>query len=264
MKPTRGGVFGWSIIGLAAVLVLLFYIVFHGSRQTIMESSYRIRDEASREISERVASFLSKAPEAAQQFQLELNRGLVDGRDLLAIESAQFVLLLSNRDISEVTFTYAVQTGFDVNGNIQLAASPRGQISVMRGTDDRGQERWWSRHVRQEGERFAAESRELESSARFSALPLRREGTTDIPDPTSHPTFMTPTSQNFFGQLLWSDLHWSQLDAQLPATQRRAEVSVQQAITDAEGTPPFARPQQSTPLPFRARLSANCLAISQG
>ena len=77
MKPTRGGVFGWSIIGLAAVLVLLFYIVFHGSRQTIMESSYRIRDEASREISERVASFLSKAPEAAQQFQLELNRGLV-------------------------------------------------------------------------------------------------------------------------------------------------------------------------------------------
>ncbi len=176
-----------------------------------------------------------RRPKTARQFQLELNRGLVDGRDPVAIESAQFGLLLSNRDISEVTFTYAVQTGFDANGNIQLAASPRGQISVMRGADDRGQERWWSRHVRQEGERFVAESRELESSARFSALPLRREGTTDIPDPTLHPTFMTPASQNFFGQLLWSDLHWSQLDAQLPATQRRAEVSVQQAITDAEG-----------------------------
>ena len=235
MKPTLGRIFGWSIIGLAAVLGLLFYVVFHGSQQTIMESSHRIRDQASNEISERVASFLSKAPEAARQFQLELNRGLVDGRDLLAIESAQFGVLLSNRDISEVTFTYAVQTGFDANGNIQLAASPRGQISVMRGTGDRGQERWWSRHVRQEGEHFAAESRELEPSARFSALPLRPEGTADIPDPTSHPTFMTPASQNFFGQLLWSDLHWSELDAQLPATQRRAEVSVQQAITDAEG-----------------------------
>jgi len=235
VKPTLGRIFGLSIIGLAAVLGLLFYVVFDESQQTIMESSDRIRDQASNEISERVASFLSKAPEAVRQFQLELNRGLVDGRDLLAIESAQFGLLLSNRDISEVTFTYAVQTGFDANGNIQLAASPRGQISVMRGTDDRGEERWWSRHVRQEGEGFAAESRELESSARFSALPLRREGTTDIPDPTLHPTFMTPASQNFFGQLLWSDLHWSQLDVQLPATQRRAEVSVQQAITDAEG-----------------------------
>jgi adenylate cyclase len=163
VKPTLGRLFGWSIIGLAAVLGLLFYIVFRGSRQTIMESSDRIRDGASRKIGERVASFLSKAPEAARQFQLELNRGLVDGRDPLAIESAQFGLLLSNRDISEVTFTYAVQTGFDANGNIQLAASPRGQISVI-----------------------------------FRA------------------------------------------------------------------TPPFARPQQSTPLPFRARLSANCLAISQG
>jgi adenylate cyclase len=235
VKPTLGQVFGWSLIGLAAVLGLLFEIVFHGSWQTIMESSDRIRDGASREISERVTTFLSKAPETARQFQLELNRGLVDVRDQVAIESAQFALLLSNRDISEVTFTYAVQTGFDANGNIQLAESPRGQLNVMRGTDKRGMERWWSRHIRQEGNGFVAESRELESNPHFSTLPLLREPTTDIPDPTSHPTFTTPASQNFFGQLLWSDLHWSQLDAQLPAPQRRAEVSVQQSITDADG-----------------------------
>ena len=50
-----------------------------------------------------------------------------------------------------------------------------------------------------------------------------------------HPTFTTPAREDFSGQLLWSDLHWSQLDVELPESQRRAEVSVQQVITDAAG-----------------------------
>ena len=90
VKPTLGQVFGLSLLGLAAILALLFYIVFQLSRETIIESSERIRDGASREISERVTSFLSKAPDTAEQFQLELNRGLVDARDPLAVEPALF------------------------------------------------------------------------------------------------------------------------------------------------------------------------------
>ncbi|HEV2718188.1 MAG TPA: hypothetical protein VGU64_23185, partial [Terriglobales bacterium] len=67
MKPTLGQIFGLSLLGLALILAVLFYIVFRGSRQTIMESSDRIRDGASREISGRVTNFLSKAPETARQ-----------------------------------------------------------------------------------------------------------------------------------------------------------------------------------------------------
>ena len=85
-----------------------------------MESSNRIRDGASREISQRVTTFLSRAPETARQFQLELNRGLLDARDHLALEAALFSLLLSNRDISELTFTYGEKTGFDADGALQL------------------------------------------------------------------------------------------------------------------------------------------------
>ena len=88
MKPTLGQIFGFSLLGLAAVLAGLFYIVFHGSRETIMESSDRIRDGASREISERVTTFLSKAPERLRQFQRELSLGLVDARDPIAVEPA--------------------------------------------------------------------------------------------------------------------------------------------------------------------------------
>ena len=51
MKPTLGQIFGLSLLGLAIILAVLFYIVFHESQKTIIESSNRIRDGASREIS---------------------------------------------------------------------------------------------------------------------------------------------------------------------------------------------------------------------
>jgi adenylate cyclase len=235
VKPTLGQIFGLSLLGLAIILAILFYVVFRQSQETIIESSNRIRDGATREISQRVTTFLSRAPETARQFQLEFNRGLLDARDHLALEAALFSLLLSNRDISELTFTYSEKTGFDADGALQLATTPRGQISVVRSSIGQDDERWWSRHIKQEAGGFVSERRELESSARFSTLPLHRESRTDIPDPTTHPTFTTPAQQNFFGQLLWSDLHWSQLDAELQPSQRRAEVSVQQTMTDADG-----------------------------
>ena len=39
--------------------------------------------------------------------------------------------------------------------------------------------------------------------------------------------------QGFHGQLLWSDFHWSQLDAKQPQDRRDIEVSVQQTVADA-------------------------------
>ena len=235
MKPTLGQVFGLSLLGLAAVLALLFYVVFDGSRETIIESSERIRDGASREISERVASFLSKAPRAVQQFQRELNRGLLDPHDPLAIERALFALLLSDQDIDEFTFTYGEKISFAEDGALQLAAAPRGQLSVLRGRGAKGEDRFWSRYIHQESAAFVTDRRELEAISSFTASAFRREPGPTVPDPTSHPTFTTPAQKDFYGRILWSDLHWSQLDAGLPESQRRVEVSVQQVVTDLAG-----------------------------
>src|SRR6266496_202399 len=232
---TLGQAFVLSLLGLATALSLLFYIVFHGSRETIIESSERIRDGASREISERVTNLLSKAPAAVQQFQREVNGGLVDARDLLAIEPALFTLLLSDRDIGEVTLTYGDKIGFDDDGALQLAARSRGQLSGVHTPNTKGEDQFWSRHIHEEVDGFVADRRELEPTPRFATLPSRRESGAPIPDPTLHPTFTTPAREDFSGQLLWSDLHWSQLDVELPESQRRAEVSVQQVITDAAG-----------------------------
>ena len=235
MKPTLGQVFGLSLLGLAAVLSLLFYMVFHLSRETIIESSERVRDGASREIGERVTNFLSKAPDAVEQFQQEVDRGLVDARDPLAIEPTLFTLLLSTRDMAEMTFTYGKKIDFDEHGALRLATTPRGQVSVVRASTAKQEDRFWSRHIRQENGAFVADRRELDPSSHFSEQPLHRESGAAISDPTTHATFATPAREDFSGQLLWSDLHWSQLDAGLPEAQRRVEVSVQQVITDAAG-----------------------------
>jgi adenylate cyclase len=97
-----------------------------------------------------------------------------------------------------------------------------------------GSDQIWSRRVHQENGTFVSDRRVLDPTTHLGALPIIREpGTLD--DPTSHPTFVTPASQEFYGTLLPSDLHWSQLDADLPEPQRRVEVSVQQVITDPDG-----------------------------
>ena len=234
MKPTLNQVFGLSLVGLVVILALLFFIVFDGSRTTIVESSENIRDIASREIEGRVGRFLNEAPEIEFLFQRELAHGLLDARNPSAVEPALAALLLSDLNVGEVTLTSGRKTGFDENGDIQLANEPREQWSVFRSASGNFGDQIWSRHVHQERGTFVSDRRLLDPKASFTALPVVREPGT-LEDPTLHPTFVRPASFDFYGQLLPSDLHWSQIDADLPDNQRRVEVSVQQVITDSVG-----------------------------
>jgi adenylate cyclase len=233
-KPTLQQVFGISLLGLTAILTLLFLIVFNGSRTEIEESSERIRETASREIADRVTRILALPPAIALQFQYEMAHGLLDPRDPREIEPALAALLLFNRNLGEVTLTSGVQKGFDGNGDILLEASPREQWSVFRAMGAKGSSQIWSRHVHQENGQFVADRRELIPTLKFAALPMKREPGT-LADPTTDLTFATPASYDFYGMPIPSDLHWSKLDAAMPESQARVEVSVQQAITDSAG-----------------------------
>ena len=234
-KPTLGQVFVLSLIGLTALQTLLFYLVFDASRATIIESSERFRERASREIGERVAGFLSVAPNAVLQFQQQVSRGLVDGADLESIERALLALLLSKPDLGELTLTFGTKIGFDENGAMILAKSPRGQLSAVRAQDASGSEGIWYRQVYQENGKFFADRRVVPPDKPFGPSPSRRDTGETVPDPTLHLTFITPAREDLYGQLLWSDLHWSQLDSGLPEAQRHAEVSVQKVINTANG-----------------------------
>ena len=232
MKPTLGQVLVLSFLALAGALGLVFVIVLRETRATIIASSERIREQASREIGERVTGFLGTAPEALAAFQRQLTLNLVNPDDQAGVEAALFALLLAEKNIGEVTFTRADQTGFDAQGGIELAPEPRWQLSVVRSTTTGNGEYFWSRRVYGENAGFLADRRVLESGGSSSATP---EAKASASDPTSHLTFATPASQDLQGQLLWSDLHWSELDSGHPEEERVVEVSVQQSVVGDSG-----------------------------
>jgi adenylate cyclase len=231
-KPTLGQILLLSFLGLAAALGLVFAIVLNETRASIMTSSERVREQASREIGERVVSFLATAPDTVAALQEQIKLGLIDANDPKAVETALFSLLLAKKQIGEITFTRAAQTGFDENGAAQLAARPRWQISVVRSESASGEEQFWSRHVYPENSGFVAERQTLEPASSATTPPSTK--VTAI-DPTTHLTFATPASKEFQGELLWSDLHWSELDTAQREEERTVEVSVQQTIFDAAG-----------------------------
>jgi adenylate cyclase len=231
-KPTLGQILLLSFLGLAAALGLVFAIVLNETRASIMTSSERVREQASREIGERVVRFLATAPDTVAALQEQIKLGLIDANDPKAVETASFSLLLAKKQIGEISFTRADQTGFDENGAAQLAARPRWQISVVRSESASGEEQFWSRHVYPENSGFVAERQTLEPASSATTPPSTK--VTAI-DPTTHLTFATPASKEFQGELLWSDLHWSELDTAQREEERTVEVSVQQTIFDAAG-----------------------------
>ena len=210
MKPTLGQVLAMSLVGLAATLGLLFAFVLNESRATIVESSDRIRDQASREISERVTSFLRKAPDTVGVFQRHIKLGPVDPADPKAVDprclnccwprrmSAKSRSLMENRQAS-----------------MPMARSSSPQCpdgkSVSFGQSMRRVTSYCGAGTSSGSSGFVADRRTLEPAV---APPLvHRERSSNVSDPTAHLTFTTPASRDFYGQLLWSDLHWSQLDA---------------------------------------------------
>ncbi|HVJ58838.1 MAG TPA: hypothetical protein VM574_13455, partial [Terrimicrobiaceae bacterium] len=152
--------------------------------------------------------------------------------DPKAVETALFTLLLAKEQIGEISFTRADQTGFDENGAAQLAARPRWQMSVVRSEATNGKGQLWSRYVYPENSGFTAERQTLEAADSSTMPPPVKVAAMD---PTTHLTFATPASREFQGELLWSDLHWSELDTAQRDEERTVEVSVQQTISDAAG-----------------------------
>ena len=224
-RPTLKQIFAVSLAGLTLALGLLYYVFFKGSERTILQSADRFRQAAGNQAADRVMNSLDTLPRVESEFESQMHYGQTDPRNASSVESGLLALLIANESLSEASFTYAHGAGFDADGNLKIVPASAGEVSVYRtvGTDQLTSTRTWF-----EQGKFVAESHALPAN---SAHP----GEAVVPDPTSHLTFRVPTNFNHFGSLLWTDLHWSQLDANLPEEKRRVEVSVQKAIDDPSG-----------------------------
>jgi adenylate cyclase len=222
LRPTLKQVFFLSLAGLALSLAVLLSLFVEGSQSTILQSSERFRDSASREVAARVRTYLGEAPAAVAQFEDKVRYGLINPRDRKSIDDALLSLLLVNRNVSETSFTFGKSRGFDGSGNLQLDPMTTGQITLMRAEKDEVD----SVMVWFDGTRFLSEPERIDPRNRAVA-----GSRTPASDPTKTLTFSTPSAKNNHGDLMWTDLHWANSD--VPEAERRVEVSVLKAVDDA-------------------------------
>jgi len=226
---TLARAFGLTLGGLVLLLAALFFFLLRGWQDSLTESTVRFSDQQSQRIAELVEAAIYRAGKVLEGLETRIQLGACRVDDPAALESELLAEVLANTDLSEVSFTRAQRSG--AAAGEALAAAGRWQISVFRPAD-RGDARVVGRRVVAERGGFVSRARTLVGSAGLADGPLTRQG--PAPDPTEHPTFVTPFAR-FYGQPLWTDLHYSELDSHLPEAQRRVGVSVMKTVEDGQG-----------------------------
>jgi adenylate cyclase len=108
------------------------------------------------------------------------------------------------------------------------------QISVYRETPDPDSP-ILLRHTQPKGRTFVAETRAPLSDKASADIKRARRTDSDVPDPTTHPTYATTIRPDLYGHAIWTDLSYSEIDAALPEAKRRVTVTVMEALEDAPG-----------------------------
>jgi adenylate cyclase len=224
---TLGRVFFLTLAGLALLGAVVFALLLRGWRQSLSESSEALRNAAADRVEAVVNGYLDETEKALTDLEQALRAELVGADDAASVERALFGEVLSNPGLAEVTFTRAERLGFDEMLGPRLAPSPRWQISVYRDIED-DREAILARHIHQRAGSFVSDLR-----PRLPEGSPATGGAAD--DPTEHPTFQTTASAPYQEDRLWSDLHFTELDAHLPEARRRVVVTVMKAVTDSRG-----------------------------
>ncbi|MBS2023896.1 MAG: hypothetical protein JST92_15945, partial [Deltaproteobacteria bacterium] len=173
------------LVGAAVALGSLLWRADVDARRTILDSAERRRGQAARRIEQEVQQELSGAGAAIDDLEHALTLGAVEPSDEKALELTLTGTLARNTHLAEVSFTRATRTGFDKDGDAQLAPEGRFQVSVARRNDGVLQ----TRLTQQDAKGFHARERVHQPEGALAAAALGPEH--DVPDPTAHLTFST-------------------------------------------------------------------------
>jgi adenylate cyclase len=209
------------------VVSLSFGLFLRDSRATILQFSERLRLSAAERVEGSVARALGTAQDALSHVARTVQVGAVRPDDLAALEVTLYTELANSARLAEVTFVRADVLGYDSEGEAQLAAQGRFQISVFRAAEGA----FVTRVTRQAASGFEMQTRDRKPGGAFDSVPFVARGPSD--DPTQHPTFTVPIAKQNSGRMLWSDLHYSELDMAEPKP--RVVLSVQKAVVGPLG-----------------------------
>ena len=79
----------------------------------MIQSSDNLRATASREFAEKVSVYLNQLQQIEDNFQAEINHEVFNPKDPVALETFLFTSILSNNNLSEISFTYGEKIGYD-------------------------------------------------------------------------------------------------------------------------------------------------------
>lgn len=204
---------------VAAVLLagggLVAYRLLEAWRVSLLDAADQLRELASRRVAAAVAASLAEAEGAVLSLERQVDAGLVRGSDAGSVEAALLRPLLDDPHLAEVALTRGPTT-----------ARPADQVSVFRLPSGALETR--VTHV--ERGRFVSDVRHRPPGVTaLAGTPLEREAAA-FEDPTRHATFDTTADPENRGRLLWSDLHYTALDAHLPEPERRVVVTALKAV----------------------------------
>jgi adenylate cyclase len=231
-RLTLGQVFALTMAGLALLLALLFTVLLDGSRRSVIQAADSLRTAAARRIEDRVNAHIAPAEQALQALEREIRSGTVDPPSRRSLEAALFSRVLNTPNLAELTLTRARRSGFADDGAMVLEPGGHEQVSVYRVLEG-GADRLVTRVVSREGSDWRLAVRDRPPGSGLLDVPMSVVASEDAVDPTRHPTFTTPASRGLYGEMVWSDLHWSELDKD--PEHRRVVVTVMKALEDARG-----------------------------
>lgn len=219
-------------VGVALVAAVALLVLVASSRRAIVERTAVLRDAEAQRVGARITAELGAAGDALDDLERGIGSGAIHTDDDRALEAALFAGLENHPTLSDIAFTHAQKLGFDPGGDATLATDGRWQLTLFRAGPDAGSA-IITRRTTQEGGAFVADVRRRPAGGVFDSGSVQRDAS--AVDPTRHATFEVTVSKPFFGKAIWSDLHYSELDASLPAAERRVVVTVQKAVNDRDG-----------------------------
>lgn len=234
IRITLTHLFGFSLLAFIVLLGLLFYLLLNSSRESVIQSSDNLRAAVSREFADKVTAYFNQLQQVEDNFQAEINHEVFNPKDPIALETFLFTPILTNSNLSEISLTYGEKIGYDAEGNILLAPTGRGQVSLFR-TSHQDSAPIDTLFNYQKDAQWVSQLRARSDKNDLLGTLFAQRQTESIMDPTQSLTFMTPANKQYAGKSLRSDLHWPQMDDNLPESQRRVEVSVQRTVTDSQG-----------------------------
>jgi adenylate cyclase len=226
-RATLAQTFFVAALAIAVIVGVSFWLFLRDARSSILDFSERLRLTAAERVEGSVARALGTAEDALGHLARSLRVGALHPDDLELLEVALYTELADSPRLAEVTFVRADVVGYDASGEAELAPQGRFQLSLFRATGGG----LVTRVTRQAEHGFVVQTRDRKPDDPFDAAPFVARGAGD--DPTAHPTFTVPIAKQNGGRMLWSDLHYSELDLGQPNP--RVVLSVQQSVVDALG-----------------------------